>query len=134
MSIKSILSNWTQTASALLLSGALAWTIKLSVIIATKGRVIDTGAAAILMTVGMPLLVIGSTSIGHRITANKATFLRVLAILLSPIVLFGTCFLVTTSLAPLVSDSSISYAAEELPIAVVVLVCFPIGYRLFMGA
>ncbi|NTS42168.1 hypothetical protein HRG84_14790 [Flavisolibacter sp. BT320] len=131
MSVKSIFTNWTQIASALLLAGSLAWAIKLSVIIATNGRIIDTGAAAMLMTVGLPLLVIGSTSIGHRIAANKTTLLRILAILLSPLVLFGACFLLTTSLAPLVTNSSVPYAAQELPIAVVVLVCLPTGYGLF---
>lgn len=131
MQAKSIFANWTQFASALLMGGALAWAIKLSVIISTNGRIIDTGAAALLMKVGIPLLLIGSTCVGHSLTARQNIFLRGLAMLLSPVLLFGVCFLVTTSLGPLVKDSGVWYAAQELPIAVVVLVSFPVGFLLY---
>ncbi|HEV7333497.1 MAG TPA: hypothetical protein VGN63_20855 [Flavisolibacter sp.] len=131
MQPKTIFANWTQFASTLLMGGALAWALKLSVIISTNGRIIDTGAAALLMKVGIPLLLIGSTCLGSSFTTNQNAFIRILAILLSPVLLFGACFLITTSLNPLVQDSSVWYAAQELPIAVVVLVCFPLGLFLY---
>lgn len=130
MQSKTIFSNWTLFASALLMGGAIAWAIKLSVIISTNGRIIDTGAAALLMKVGIPLLLIGSTCVGHSITASRNIFLRCLAILFSPVLLFGVCFLITMSLSPLVENSGVWYAAQELPIAVVVLVSFPVGFFL----
>lgn len=89
MQTKQLFSNWTQTASIILLGGALAWSIKLTIIVATNGRIIDTGAAALFMRVGLLLLLIGSTAIGSRLTVNRATLLRILAFLLSPVILFG---------------------------------------------
>lgn len=130
MERRNVFSNWTQTAALFLIGGALSWTMKLLVIIATNGRIIDTGAAALLMKTGMLLLLVGSTSFGSGITANRNRFLRAGAILLSPLVVFGTCFLLTTALNPLVEGSGVWYAAQELPIAVVVLVCFPLGLLL----
>jgi hypothetical protein len=43
--IKLLLSQWIQIAGVILIIGALAWTIKLIIIISTNGRIIDTGAA-----------------------------------------------------------------------------------------
>ena len=131
MQPKPLFANWTQIASALLMVGALAWAIKLSVIISTNGRIIDTGAAALLMKTGIPLLLIGSTGIGSSFNTKRNTLIRTLAILLSPVLLFGACFLITTLLNPLVQNSTVWYAAQELPIAVVILVCFPVGLFLY---
>ena len=131
MELKRIFASWTQTASVLLIGGSLAWAIKLAVIISTNGRIIDTGAAALLMKIGILLLLIGSTSLGSSITANRSPFLRAISFLLSPVLIFGTCFLLTTALSPLVKDSSVWYAAQELPIAVVVVVCLPLGLFLY---
>ncbi|MBB1286798.1 hypothetical protein HRH25_20625 [Flavisolibacter sp. BT320] len=131
MQPKTLFANWTQIASTLLMAGALAWAIKLTVIISTNGRIIDTGAAALLMKIGIPLLLIGSTCLGSSLANRQNAFLRILAIVLSPVLLFGTCFLITTSLNPLVQNSGVWYAAQELPIAVVVMVCFPVGLFLY---
>jgi hypothetical protein len=131
MELKRIFANWTAIASVILIGGSLAWAIKLTVIISTNGRIIDTGAAALLMKIGILLLLIGSTSLGSGISTNRSLFLRVVSFLLSPVFLFGTCFLLTTALNPLVKDSSVWYAAQELPIAVVVVVCLPLGVFLY---
>lgn len=122
MQLKFIFSNWTKVAAFLLMGGALAWIIKLTVIVATNGQVIDTGAAALFMKIGLLLLAIGSTGIGNRLTVNRAVLLRVIAIVLSPVLLFALILLFGFVTEPLFKNTSLWYAEQEAPIAVAVLV------------
>ena len=131
MQLKSLFSRWTQVAGILLIGGALAWTIKLCIIIATNGRIIDTGAAALLMKIGIVLLLIGSTGIGHRLSRNRALWLRIISIILSPVVLFGALFLLGSFIVPLFQHIDLWYAQEEAPIAIAVVICMPVGYLLY---
>jgi hypothetical protein len=130
MQLKSVFSRWTQVAGVLLMGGALAWTIKLCIIIATNGRIINTGAAALLMKTGIVLLLVGSTGIGYRLSRNKALWLRIVSILLSPVVVFGSLLLLAIFFVPLFQHIDLWYAQEEAPIAIAVVVCMPIGYIL----
>ena len=129
--LKVFFSSWTQVAGVLLMSGALAWALKLTVIISTNGRIIDTGAAALFMKIGLLTLVVGSTGIGNYLSNNKAILWRALAILLSPVVVFGSFLLIGTLLAPLFQHTGIWYAPQEAPIAAIVLIYAVIGYLLF---
>ncbi|WP_205504608.1 hypothetical protein [Rufibacter psychrotolerans] len=127
--------DWTQVAGVLLLAGAMAWALKLAVIISTDGRVITTGAAAFLMKVGLVLLAVGSTGIGHRVSLQRAVVVRVLALLLSPAVGFGL-FLLFAKVAtpilvnPLLAGHDIWYAQQEAPIALAVLFYLTLGLLL----
>ena len=126
-----LFSNWTQLAALLLMGGATAWIIKLSVIVSTNGQVIDTGAAALFMKIGILLLAIGSTGIGHRLSTNKATWLRVIAMVLSPVLLFTLFFLVGFIATPLFKNISLWYAQQEAPIAIAVVVSLLVGFALY---
>ena len=131
MQLKSLFSKWTQVAGLLLMGGALAWAIKLCIIIATNGRIINTGAAALLMKIGIVMLLVGSTGIGNRLSRNRTLWLRTISIILSPVVVFGSLVLVGTSIVPLFRHIDLWYAQEEAPIAIAVVVCMPIGYLLY---
>lgn len=131
MQLRSLFSRWTQVAGLLLMGGALAWTIKLCIIIATNGRIINTGAAALLMKIGIVLLLVGSTGIGNRLSRNRALWLRIISIILSPIVVFGLLILISTFIVPLFQHIDLWYAQQEAPIALAVIVCMPIGYILY---
>ena len=131
MQPKLFFANWTQLAAVLLISGAIAWIIKLSVIVSTNGQVIDTGAAALFMKIGIILLAVGSTAIGSRLSANKATWLRVVAIVLSPVLLFAAFFAVGFIATPLFKNISLWYAQQEAPIAIAVVVSLLIGIALY---
>jgi hypothetical protein len=128
--LKLIFSKWTQIAGLIMITGAIAWTIKLIIIISTNGGIIDTGAAAFFMTAGLLMLVIGSTGIGLRLTQGRNIFLRALAIILSPAFMFGSFILFSTITNPLFSGSSIGYAQEEAPIGFAVIVYLFAGYLL----
>src|SRR5215218_7712118 len=131
MQLRSLFSRWTQVAGLLLMGGALAWTIKLCIIIATNGRIINTGAAALLMKIGIVLLLVGSTGIGNRLSRNRTLWLRIIAIILSPVVVFGSLILIGTFIVPLFQHIDLWYAQQEAPIALAVVVCMPIGYILY---
>jgi hypothetical protein len=131
MQLKQLFSPWTRTAGLLLIGGALAWTIKLGVIISTNGRIIDTGASAISMNIGLLLLAVGSTGIGDRVSLTRATFLRITAILLSPALIFGSFFLFGMLTNPFFRNSSVWYAQQEAPIALAVVVYLVVGLFLY---
>jgi hypothetical protein len=135
MQLKLLFSKWTQVAGLLLIGGAIAWTIKLAVIIATDGRIITTGAAALLMKIGIVLLVLGSTGIGNRLSLNRNLLLRAIAIILSPVVAFGTLLLFGTIinpiLNPVLANSGVWYAQQEAPIALAVVFFLAVGYLLY---
>jgi hypothetical protein len=131
MQSKTLFSKWTQIASLLLIGGALAWALKLGVIISTNGRIIDTGAAALLMKIGLVMLVFGSTGIGSRLSADRKLWLRTIAIIVSPVVVFGLFLLFARLLGPLFKYSSLWYAQQEAPIALAVVFYMTIGYFLY---
>ena len=131
MQTKLLFSNWTQLAAAILISGAIAWIIKLSIIVSTNGQVIDTGAAALFMKIGIVLLAVGSTAIGSRLSAKRATWVRVLAMVLSPVLLFAIFFAIGFVAMPLFKNISLWYAQQEAPIAIAVVVSLLIGIALF---
>jgi hypothetical protein len=134
MQAKSLFSNWTPLAALLLIGGALAWMLKLAVIIYTNGQIINTGAAALLMKVGLLMLLVGSTGIGYRLSKNRTLLLRVLAMVLSPLVLFGSFLLFAMISTPLFENSQVWYAQQEAPIGLAVFVYMAIGYLLYRSS
>ena len=131
MQPKLTFSRWIQIAGLFLIGGALAWTIKLGVIISTNGRIIDTGAAAFLMKTGLLMLFVGSTGIGARLSLNRPILLRTIAIILSPVVVFGSFLLFAMVTGPLFKNSKVWYAQQEAPIALAVVVYLAVGYLLY---
>ncbi len=131
MQLRLFFSKWTQVAGLLLIGGAFAWTLKLCVIVSTNGRIIDTGAAALFMKIGLLMLVIGSTGIGNRLSMNRALLLRIVAIILSPFVVFGSFLLIGMATSPLFKNTSVWYAEQEAPIAIAVVICLLVGSVLY---
>lgn len=77
---------WTAVAGMALVVGGVAWLSKLSVIVATDGRVVATGAAGAFFDLGLYSLLVGSTGLGLRLTKNEANpATRVAAVVGSPV-------------------------------------------------
>jgi hypothetical protein len=81
-------SVWTAVAGVALVLGGAAWLSKLTVIVATGGRVAYTGAAGAFFTIGLALMLPGSTGIGLRLARNSEIGLRISAAALSPVAFF----------------------------------------------
>ena len=131
MQLRLLFSKWTQIAGLLLMAGALAWALKLGVIISTNGQIIDTGAAALLMKIGLFSLFVGSTGIGNRLSHSWPAALRVVAIVISPLLVFGSIFLLGMLTGPLFRNSSVWYAQQEAGIGVAAIVYLTAGFFLY---
>ncbi len=131
----SLFSKWTRVGGLLLIGGAIAWIIKLSVIVATNGQIIDTGAAALFMKIGLLLLGVGSTGVGYRLSLNRTLWIRTAAIILSPVIVFGSFLLLATLISPLLnsalSNINLWYVQQEAPIALAVVFYLSIGCLLY---
>jgi hypothetical protein len=68
---------WIATSAAFLALGGIVWILKLAVVVATDGRVVYTGAAETFFDLGLVLLLVGSTPMGLRLTANSEAMSRV---------------------------------------------------------
>lgn len=122
--------RWIGIAGAALTASGVAWLSKLAVIVATSGRVTDTGAAGLFFLLGFVLLLIGSTGVGLRLTMNRALPLRLLAALLSPIALIVLLVTLGAVLGPLVGDSGPDYAREEANIVALAVLSLAVGAML----
>ena len=109
---------WEHWAPVVLLTGAIFWLAKMSVIVATDGRVDSTGAAAVFYLGGVLLMAVGATAIGLWLTRGRATWLRVVAMAVS-FVGFFVSFLVLEGIAKSAfGDAGPSYMSDEIGILV----------------
>ena len=109
---------WEHWAPVVLLTGAIFWLAKMSVIVATDGRVDSTGAAAVFYLGGVLLMAVGATAVGLWLTRGRATWLRVVAMAVS-FVGFFVSFLVLEGIAKSAfGDAGPSYMSDEVGILV----------------
>jgi hypothetical protein len=109
---------WERWAPVALLTGAVFWLAKMSVIVATDGRVDSTGAAAVFYIGGVLLMAIGATAVGLRLTPGRPTWLRVVAMVIS-FVGFFVSFLVLEGIAKSAfGDAGPTYLSDEIGILV----------------
>lgn len=126
--------RWTVLASAAAALGGLAWVAKVAVIIATDGRIVDEGPAALFYILGAVLMLAGSTAIGARLTEERSGRIAGLAMAFSP-VLFILSFIVLDGLAkPLVGDRGPAYWRDEAGILVTGLAWLGAGIGLRLSA
>jgi hypothetical protein len=109
---------WEHWAPVVLLTGAIFWLAKMSVIVATDGRVDSTGAAAVFYLGGVLLMAVGATAVGLWLTRGRATWLRVFAMVIS-FVGFFVSFVVLEGVAKSAfGDAGPSYMSDEVGILV----------------
>lgn len=85
--------GWIAVAGTALVFGGVAWFSKLAVVVATDGRVTATGAAGAFFTIGLLLILIGSTGAALRLTMNGETVSQILGIVLSPVMFVASFML-----------------------------------------
>ncbi len=126
--------RWFGIAGAALVVGAAAWFAKIGVIVATAGRVTDTGAAAVFYLLGLALLFVGSTGLGLRLAANRAFALSVAAVVLSPVVFFVS-FLVFDGIGRAIVGGSVpGYLLDEAGILLTAVAWLAVGATLLSAA
>lgn len=121
------IQQWAKIAGALLLAGSAAWFAKLAVIVGTDGRVIDSGAAAWLMNIGLVCLVLGTSGLALWITRHHSLIIRSGAVLASPVAFLGS-FLILDAMTKLaVGNADPAYLHEEAGIAVAATIWLMLG-------
>lgn len=126
--------RWIHIAGFLLVAGGLAWLLKLGVIVATNGRVTDTGAAGMFYLIGVILLLVGSTGLGMKLAARRNSLLRTVAVILSPIVFVASFLVFQAVMIMIVGDWGPTYVREEAGIFVAAVVWLLIGVALLVFA
>ena len=120
-------SRWPMLASGLLTAGGLSWLVKIGVIVATDGRIIPTGPAALLMTFGIVLLLLGGAASGAWLAGRRHPLLRVLAAL-GGVAALVACSVGTGALgAALLRGRGPAYFAEEAGLLAAALLWSVVG-------
>lgn len=133
-------SVWSAFAGSALVFGGGAWFSKLVVIVATDGRVAYTGAAGAFFTLGLALILIGSTGVGLRLTMNGGATSRIAGMVLSP-VLFVASFMILQGVVvglydltqAVVGGLGPAYVREEAAILVTAIASLVAGVALLAG-
>ena len=105
--------KWPLVASGLLLAGGLSWVVKIAIIVATDGRIITTGPAALLMSAGLVLLPLGAAGLGAWLARRTHLVLRALAAVAAVGVLVACSVALGTGATALVRGHGPAYATEE---------------------
>ena len=132
---------WMVIAGASLFLGGTAWIFKLGVVISTGGRVMYTGSAATLFDLGLILLLVGSTGVGLRLTADGKAAPPIVGIALSPLV-FVVSFMILQGFVVALVDAvravgfgpGPDYVREEAIILLTAAVALVAGVTLLRGA
>ena len=119
--------NWSKFAGIFTFAGGTTWLAKIAVIVATGGRVIDTGAAAVLFALGTALLAVGSTSFAVWLTRRHPLWTRIVAGVVSPVALVVLFGVVDSAAKLLVPASAPAYAPNEAGVAAMAVLALVLG-------
>ena len=119
--------KWPLYASALLLAGGVSWLVKIAVIVATDGRVITAGAAALLMSGGVVLLPLGAAGIGAWLARRTHVILRAVAALGAVAALAACTAALGWGATALVRGHGPGYAEQEVGVLAAGLVWSGVG-------
>jgi hypothetical protein len=126
-------SRWISILATILVSGGVAWLLKLmaiAVLVVTGARDIESAAVAFFYLTGLGLLFIGSTALGLRLTMRREVPFRIAAVVLSPIV-FWVSYQIMDGIADgIVGNQAPDYVQSETAVLVAALVWTAIGAML----
>ena len=131
---------WIAISAASLTLGGIVWILKLAVVVATEGRVMYTGAAATFFDLGLVLLLLGSTAVGLRLTADGEAMSRVAGAVLSPIAFVFSFMVLQAVVVGLLDaaraaglDPGPAYVREEASVLITAVAATAAGAMLLGG-
>ena len=104
--------NWLRIATGLVLAGAVAWLVKLGVIVATETTTGNIGTAVFFLT-GFFLLLLGAGALGVWLARNLHVALRVVAGLVGATVFFMSMNWIDTGMKSVFGDAGPEYIHDE---------------------
>ena len=126
-------SRWISILATVLVSGGVAWLLKLvaiAVLVVTGARDIESAAVAFFYLTGLGLLFIGSTALGLRLTMNRQVPWRIAAMILSPIVFLGSYQIMDVIADGIVGTQAPDYVQSETAVLVATLLWTAVGAML----
>ena len=119
--------RWSTIAGWLTLIGSTAWFAKLAVIVWSNGQIIDTGAAAWLLRIGLICLLVGALGFALWLTRQRRSLVRLIAAVVSPVVFLGSFLVLDTLAAAVVGGRGPAYLAAEAGMGVAAAVWLVLG-------
>jgi hypothetical protein len=104
--------NWLRIATGLVLAGAVAWLVKLGVIVATETTDGNIGTTVFFLA-GFFLLLLGAAALGVWLARKLHVALRVVAGVIGAIVFFTSMNLLDTGAKSILGDVGPNYITEE---------------------
>jgi len=111
-----------RAAGLLALAAALAWSLKLGLIVSNGGENLDEGLVAVAYMLGLALFVATGAALGLALTTGRAAWLRGFGALLGPIAVLVLVGVLSSVGEPLVGDAGPSWLPDEVEIGLMVLV------------
>ena len=102
----------------------------IAVLVVTGARDIESAAVAFFYLTGLGLLFIGSTALGLRLTMRRKVPFRIAAVVLSPIVFWGSYQILDGIADGIVGNQAPDYVQSETAVLVAALVWLAIGAML----
>lgn len=124
------MSRATSILSRLLVLGALAWLVKVSLIAANGGTNTNEGAVAVFFAIGALGLLLGSSSLGLWLARRRPLVIAIVAGVASIAVFWLTFGLIDEALQSIVGDAGPVWFDEEAGIVVTALIWLAIGIAL----
>lgn len=104
--------NWLRIATGLVLAGAVAWLVKLGIIVATETTDGNIGTAVFFLA-GFFLLLLGAAALGVWLARRLHVVLRVVAGLIGALVFFMSMNWLDTGAKSLLGDIGPDYITDE---------------------
>ena len=113
--------------NVLLLVGAVAWLVKVSLIAANGGTNTNEGIVAVCFGIGALGLLVGSTSLGLWLTRTRSVLVRVVAAIASIAIFWLTFGFIDEGMQAVVGSSGPDWVQDEMGIVVTAVIWLAIG-------
>src|SRR5687767_6345121 len=122
-------AGWTRISATVLVGGGIAFFLKLVAIPTTGGEDFESGVVALFFFAGMFGMLVGSTALGSRLAERAPLAAYVIALLLSPIVIWFVFILLDGGLKP-IGEAGPAWYVDEAGITVMAALMVAAGLLL----
>ena len=119
-------ARWTRVSAMILLAGGIAFVLKLIAIPTTGGDDFESGVVALLFFAGMFGMLVGSTTLGSMFAQDRPLAVYVVALVLSPIVIWFVFILLDGVLKP-IGEAGPDWYVDEAGITAIAVLMIGLG-------
>ena len=119
-------TRWTRVSAMILVGGGVAFALKLIAIPTTGGDDFESGVVALLFFAGMFGMLVGSTTLGSRFAEDRPLAVYVLALVLSPMLIWFVFILLDGVLKP-IGEAGPDWYVDEAGITAIAVLMIGVG-------